>query len=31
MRTWLSALPQSSDWVQRMFASAIGNKTSTER
>jgi hypothetical protein len=31
MGTWLSALPQRSDWVERMFASAVGNKTSTER
>jgi len=31
MGTWLSALPQSADWVQRMFANAIGNKTSSER
>jgi hypothetical protein len=31
MGPWLSALPQGSDWVQRMFASAVGNKTSTER
>ena len=31
MGTWLSALPQGSDWVQRMFASAVGNKASTER
>ena len=31
MGTWLSVLPQGSDWVQRMFASAVGNKTSTER
>jgi hypothetical protein len=31
MSNWLSALPQSSDWVQRMFASAVGSKTPTER
>ena len=31
MGTWLSALPQSADWVQRMFANAIGNKTSSDR
>ena len=31
MGTWLSALPQSADWVQRMFANAVGNKTSSER
>jgi len=31
MGTWLSALPQSADWVQRMFANAVGNKTSSDR
>ena len=31
MGAWLSALPQSADWVQRMFANAVGNKTSSER
>jgi Family of unknown function (DUF6489) len=31
MGTWLSALPQSADWVQRMFANAVGNKTPSER
>jgi hypothetical protein len=31
MSNWLSALPQSSDWVQRMFASAVGSKPPTER
>ncbi|HXW29249.1 MAG TPA: DUF6489 family protein [Xanthobacteraceae bacterium] len=31
MGTWLSALPQSADWVQRMFANAVRSKTSTER
>jgi Family of unknown function (DUF6489) len=31
MGTWLSALPQSADWMQRMFANAIGSKTTTER
>jgi hypothetical protein len=28
---WLSALPQSADWVQRMFANAVGSKTPTAR
>jgi hypothetical protein len=31
MSNWLSALPQSSDWIQRMFANTVGNKTPTER
>jgi Family of unknown function (DUF6489) len=31
MGTWLSALPQSADWVQRMFANTVGSKTPTER
>ena len=31
MGTWLSALPQSADWVQKMFANAVGHKTPTER
>jgi hypothetical protein len=31
MGNWFSALPQSPDWMQRMFANAIGNKTSAER
>lgn len=31
MGTWLSALPQSADWMQRMFANAVGNKTPSER
>lgn len=31
MGTWLSALPQSSEWVQKMFANAVGAKLPTER
>jgi hypothetical protein len=32
MGSWLSALPQGSDWLQRMFANAVGNKARpTER
>jgi hypothetical protein len=31
MGNWLAALPQSADWVQRMFANAVGNKTSSDR
>ena len=31
MGNWLSALPQSADWMQRMFAKAVGNKSPTER
>jgi hypothetical protein len=31
MGNWFSALPQSPDWIQRMFANAIGNKTPAER
>jgi len=31
MGNWLSALPQSSEWLQRMFANAVGNRTPNER
>ena len=30
MGNWLAALPQGADWVQRMFANAVGAKRSTE-
>jgi hypothetical protein len=30
MGNWLSALPQSADWVQRMFANAVGGKKPTQ-
>jgi hypothetical protein len=29
MGNWLAALPQSADWVQRMFANAVGGKKPT--
>jgi len=31
MGSWLSALPQSADWVQKIFANAVGHKTPNER
>ena len=31
MASWLSVLPQSSDWVQKMFANKVVRKTAPER
>jgi len=31
MGSWLSAIPQSSEWMQKMFANVVGHKTPPER